>query len=87
MPSGMSENAWSVPFERVREREVLLHHPRAEHVRDEGHRDAVLMVGEADHELRVALAQGRDHAQLELLGGRGVDGGALEQAELRVDRP
>ena len=73
-------------LQRVREREVLLHHARTEHVRDERHRDAVLVVREADHELRVALAQGRDHAQLELLGGRRVDGGALEQAHLCVDR-
>ena len=64
---------------------MLLHHACAEHVGDERHRDAVLVVGEADHEVRVALAKGRDHAQLELLRGGRVDGGALEQADLGVD--
>ena len=71
---------------RVARREVLLDHARAEHVRDERHRDAVLVVGEADDELRVALAVRRDHAELELLDGGRVGRRALQQAELRVDR-
>ena len=54
MPSGISENAWSVPFRGVAQREVLLDDAGAEHVRDRRHRDPVLMVGEPDHELRVA---------------------------------
>ena len=41
---------------RVAEREVLLDHARAEHVRDQCHRDAVLVVGEADDDVGVPLA-------------------------------
>ena len=48
----------------VAQREVLLDDAGAEHVRDERHRDPVLVVGEADHELGVALAEGLDHAQV-----------------------
>ena len=87
MPSGISENAWSVPFAVWLDGEVLLDHPRAEHVRDRRHRDAVLVVGEPDHELGVALAVRRDHAELELLDGGRVGRRALQQAELGVDRP
>ena len=82
----MSENAWSVPFAVWLSREVLLDHARAEHVRDGRHRDAVLVVRQADDELRVALAVRGDDAELELLDGGRVGRGALQQAELRVDR-
>ena len=36
-------------------------------------------------ELREPFAEGRDDAQVQLLEGRGVAGGALQQAQLRVD--
>ena len=68
---------------RVARREVLLDHARAEHVRDGRHRDAVLVVGQADDQLRVALAVRGDDAELELLDGGRVGRGALQQAELR----
>ncbi len=59
------EPAHPVGHERVRvigalpgvvEREVLLEHARAEHVGNRGHRDPVVVVGEPDDELGIALA-------------------------------
>ena len=69
----------------VVEGEVLLDHARAEHVAEERHRVAVLVVGEPDHELRKALAEGRDHAQVQVFGLGRIGGRALHDAELRVD--
>ena len=57
MPSGINEKAWSVPFDGVTQREVLLDHPRPEHVGDDRHRDPVLVVGEADDEVGVPLSE------------------------------
>ena len=66
--------------------EVLLDHARAEHVRDERHRDPVLVVGEPDDDVREALAVRLDHAQVQLVGLARVRRRALHEAELRVDR-
>jgi Dolichyl-phosphate-mannose-protein mannosyltransferase len=71
---------------RVAQREVLLNHPGTEHVSDDRHRNPVLMVGETDDDLRVALAVGGDHAQVELLDAYRICGGALEHAKLLVER-
>ena len=85
------EPAHPVGHERVRvigalpgvvEREVLLEHARAEHVRDRRHRDPVVMVREPDHELGVALLQRRDHREVEILDLGRVRGRAVEDAEL-----
>ena len=86
IPSGMSENAWSVPF-AVWLAVKCFSITRAPSMYATGrHRDAVLVVRQADDELRVALAVRRDHAELELLDGGRVRRRALQQAELRVDR-
>ena len=71
---------------RVAEREVLLDHARTEHVGDGRHRDAVLVVGEADDDLRIPLAQRRDDREVQLLHRRRVGGRALEEADPVVDR-
>ena len=71
---------------RVAQREVLLDHPRPEHVRDRRHRDPVLVVGEADDEVGVPLAESRDDREVELLDRRRVGGRALQEADLPVDR-
>ena len=70
----------------VVEREVLLDHARAEHVAEQRHRVAVLVVGEPDHDLRIPLAQRRDHAQVQLLHLDRIRRRALQHAELRVER-
>ena len=70
----------------VVEREVLLDHARAEHVGDERHRDAVLVVGEPDHEAREPLAQRRDDVQVQVVRVGRIRGGALQDAELVVER-
>ena len=71
---------------RVIEREVLLDHPGAEHERDESHRDPALVIREPDDEVRIPLAIRLDDAEVQLLHRARVRGGALEQAELRVER-
>ena len=87
------EAAHAVRHQRVRvvgalpgvvQREVLLERPRAEHVGDGRHGDAVVVVGEPDDELRVALPQRRDHREIEVLDLRRVRGRAVQHAELRV---
>ena len=70
----------------VVEREVLLEDARAEHVADERHRDPVVVVGEADHELRVALAQLADDGEVQILDVRRVGRRAVEDGELRRSR-
>ncbi len=69
---------------RVVQREVLLEDPGAEHERDRRHRDPVVMVGETDHEVGVALAERRDDREVQVLDLGRVGGGAVEHAELLV---
>ena len=70
----------------VVEGEVLLDHPCSQHVGDERHCDAVLVVGEPDYQVGEALSQRRDHVQVEILRLGRVRGGALEDAQLVVER-
>ena len=70
----------------VAQREVLLDHPRAEHVGDGRHRDPVLVVGEPDDVVRVSVAERRDDGQVELLDGGRVRRGALQETDLIVER-
>ena len=69
---------------RVVQREVLLEDPGAEHERDRGHCNAVVMVGETDHEVGVALAERGDDREVQVLDLGRVGGGAVEHAELLV---
>ena len=71
---------------RVVEREVLLDHARAEHVGHESHGDAVLVIGQPDHEAWEPLAQRGDDVQVQVVRVGGVGGRALQDAELVVDR-
>src|SRR3569832_177265 len=64
--------------------EVLLHHRRAEHVRDRGCKNAVIMTGVADHGLGEGLAQRGDHAQIEVLVFGRIARGAMQDAHLAV---
>ena len=87
IPSGIERVGVVGALGSVAQREVLLDHARAEHVRDERHGDAVLVIREADDDVRVALAQRRDHGEVELVDRGGIGGGALQDAEPVVERP
>ena len=63
---------------------MLLEDARAEHERDRRHRDAVVVVGEPDDEIRIALAQCGDDREVEILDVRRVRGGAVQHAQLLV---
>ena len=79
MPSGMSEKAWSVPFEVCESVKCFSIIRAPEHVRDERHRDAVLMVGQTDTSSGM-LAEGRDDPSSISSDSVRIGGGALEDA-------
>ena len=66
--------------------EVLLHHASAQHVRSQGHGDAVVVGGQAHDGVRESLPVACDDAQVQLFELGGVARRALHDAELGVDR-
>src|SRR5687768_5071666 len=74
------------PLHRPVEGEMLFDDAGAEHVGRHRHRDAVVVAGIANDRARKPLAILADHPEIELLERRRIAGGALQDAELRINR-
>ena len=85
-PAARARSAWSVPFIARLSVKCFSTIRAPEHVRGDGHRDAVVVAREPDDRVRELLAVGLDHAQVELVPLRRVAGRALQDRHLRVDR-
>ena len=74
------------PLGRTIEREMLFDHGRSHHIGNRRHRNAVVMGGEPDHNVRETFAESLDHLQVQLVELGRITRGALQDAKLRIDR-